>query len=150
AELLREPQRMGDRRGSADEVAEEVVELPTEPLLLPKLEPGLGELVESRDQHLGCVPAAVRPEAPPDVGSYGHVHPFTPLATTSFPWISPSIRLAGSFERMSASPTSTADAPARAAATTSARDPMPLSSTATRPGGTRPRRSSAAVTSTSS
>ena len=63
ADPLREPRRQVERRGSADVVAEEPVQLGPEARVLARLAPGLGQLVKRRDQDLGHVAASVGAEA---------------------------------------------------------------------------------------
>src|SRR5206468_296037 len=63
AHALRESRREVEGRRAPHEVAEERVQLVAETCILARLDPGGGELVERRDQHLGNEPASVRSEA---------------------------------------------------------------------------------------
>ena len=132
AELRGQPARMRDRRGTPDEVTEQVAELRAEPGIVPELRPCGGELVQGRDQDLGHEPSPVGAEPAAVVGDRNR--PLCHRAHRQLSSPSSSRSLApGSSARISASPTRMADAPASTAARTCARVAIPLSITLIRP-----------------
>src|SRR5204862_121172 len=154
AELRRQVGRVRDGRGSPDEVAKEIGQLAAEPGVVAELEPGRVELVQGGDQDLRRIAPAVGAEATVLVGSGRDAHAIPsssrlcPRAASPGPRIKPAIAAAASADRISASPTRIADAPAATAAATSTWLPMPLSRAATRSAGLEPSPSSAAGEST--
>ena len=118
AELLGQAARPRERRRPTHEVLRQRRQLGAEVRVVPERLPGLGELLERRDQHLGDVASAVGPEPAVRVRECGRDRHVRSSLQRSF-----LTARAGSSARISASPTRMADAPAPRAASTSAAAP---------------------------